>query len=51
MIIRSFSVSRNESGTEGLLPPGTEPLTATLEVHAYLAPPAPAGAGTPPAKG
>lgn len=51
MIVRSFSVSRNESGTEGLLPPGTEPLTATLEVHAYLAPPAAAGAGTPPAKG
>jgi type II secretion system (T2SS) protein M len=51
MIIRSFSVSRNESGTEGVLPPGTEPLTATLEVHAYLAPPAAAGAGTAPAKG
>jgi hypothetical protein len=51
MIVRSFSVSRNESGTEGMLPPGTEPLTATLEVHAYLAPPAAAGAGTAPAKG
>lgn len=51
MIVRSFSVSRNESGTEGMLPPGTEPLTATLEVHAYLAPPAAAGGGTPPAKG
>lgn len=51
MIVRSFSVSRNESGTEGMLPPGTEPLTATLEVHAYLSPPAAAGAGTAPAKG
>lgn len=51
MIVRSFSVSRNESGTEGMLPPGTEPLTATLEVHAYLAAPAAAGGGTPPAKG
>lgn len=47
MIVRSFSVSRNESGAEGTLPPGMEPLTATLEVHAYLAPPAAAGGGTP----
>ena len=51
MIVRSFSVSRNETGTEGMLPPGTEPLTATLEVHAYLAPPAPAGADSASAKG
>jgi Type II secretion system (T2SS), protein M subtype b len=51
MIVRSFSVSRNESGTEGLLPPGTEPLTATLEVHAYLAAPPAAGVDSSRSKG
>jgi hypothetical protein len=41
MVVRAFSLSRAEGGADGIpAPPGTEPLTATLEVHGYLAAPA-----------
>jgi hypothetical protein len=48
MVVRGFSLSRGE-GSADPAPPGTEPLTASIEIHGYLA--APAGQEGRPADG
>ena len=49
MLVRGFSLARADLAADAGLPPGTEPLTATLEIHGHLAAPvpAPASAATP----
>jgi hypothetical protein len=50
MVVRAFSLSGGGPDAGGdPPPPGTEPLTATLEVHGYLAAPAPAASSPSPA--
>lgn len=39
LLVRAFSLSRGERAEGGTASPGTEPLTATVEVHGYLAAP------------
>lgn len=46
LVVRSFSLARGDGTGGEPVPGGTEPLTATLEVHGYLAVPVP-----PPAPG
>ena len=51
MLLRSFALGRADGGSTGEpLPGGSEPLTATVEIHGYLAGVA-AGAAAPPSSG
>jgi hypothetical protein len=43
LLVRAFTITRNETGGESPSPPGLEPLSATLEVHGFMAAPQESG--------